>query len=146
MHPFPGLIILLPVPSMPPPFSGETLAVLWTWLRCPCWVMPPHPCCSASPTRSTLGSSPLRCRLLCRRTYSGLVLCVSLCSGRQVHVSLSLPAPKGLLEGAVKTITAHRLGSPGFNTLQPPMHPAAPQTRSQYYPHFTTQKIEVGEV
>ena len=31
VHLFPGLIILLPAPSMPPPFSGETLAVLWTW-------------------------------------------------------------------------------------------------------------------
>ena len=76
---------------------------------------------------------------------------VSLCSGRQVHVSLSLPAPKGLLEGAVKTITAHSDTMPDsvplvLNTLPPPMHPAVPQTRSPYYPHFTTQKTEVGEV
>ena len=44
----------------------------------------------------------------------------------------SLPVPKGLLEGAVTTITAHSDTtpdcSPGLNTLQPPTHPAAPRS------------------
>ena len=44
----------------------------------------------------------------------------------------SLPAPKGVLEGAVTTITAHSDTtpdcSPGLNTLPPPTHPAAPRS------------------
>ena len=154
------VLMLPPGPSNPPPLPvpGESSVVFWIWVRCTCSVLPPSSCCSASPIHAPPARhrcSPHLCASVPHVDVSirDSVHCASLCRWQVCPLKAgpcltSLPALKGLLEGAVTPTTAHGDTRPDsvpliLNTLQPAMYLAAPQSRSQYYPILQPRKLRL---
>ena len=98
----------------------------------------PHLCASVPHVDVSIRDS-VHCASLCRW---------QVCPLKAGPCLTSLPALKGLLEGAVTPTTAHGDTRPDsvpliLNTLQPAMYLAAPQSRSQYYPILQPRKLRL---